>query len=258
MLLGEQLSWIFGIISNVFWIFVFVPQFYKNYQSKNAEGISLFLLFGLMLGDSFSIISASLKNVSLIIIYSGVYHIILGIIIILQILFYRRKLILNVEESEPLLDISTTRSLYSEIFSDYEYMYLHFNEFIFFIFMTCIIFSTLFVSLLLKDNIISEIIGWLATFVFVISRVPQIILNFKRKSTNGLSLLSFIIINFANFFFLSSILIVLLDLQQHQYIEYLKNNAQWISGCIFSSLFDIVIFYQFVKYKAHPTINLID
>ena len=256
LLLGQKLSLIFGIISNVSWMFVFVPQFYKNYINKNAEGMSLLLLFCLMLGDSFSIISAVLKNLSPVIIYSGVYHIILGTVIVLQFLYYRRKIILelNYLEREPLLDISSTYSLYSEAFSDYEYFYLNFTEFIFFISTICILSITIIIVNIQEMPMIADLIAWTATFIFIMSRIPQIILNTKRKSTEGLSLLSFIIINFANLFFFLSILIVLVDLKQSEYITYIISNIQWIIGPICSTFFDIIIFYQFIKYK---TINVV-
>lgn len=72
MLLGQQLSYIFGIISNGLFMIVFIPQIYKNYKNKNADAISLSLLYCLILG-LFSIISADYKKLNLIIIYSVIY-----------------------------------------------------------------------------------------------------------------------------------------------------------------------------------------
>lgn len=89
MLLGQQLSYIFGIISNVLFMFVFMPQLYKNYKKKNADAISLSLIYCLILGDLFSIVSADFKGLNPVIIYSAVYHIFLDLIIIGQIIYYR-------------------------------------------------------------------------------------------------------------------------------------------------------------------------
>jgi uncharacterized protein with PQ loop repeat len=89
MLLGQQLSYIFSIISNILFIFVFMPQLYKNYKNKNAEAISLSLLYCLILGDIFSIISANYKQLNLVIIYSAIFHIFLDLIIVGQIIYYR-------------------------------------------------------------------------------------------------------------------------------------------------------------------------
>lgn len=46
---------------------------------------------------------------------------------------------------------------------------------------------------------IAQILGWIATFLFSIMVIPQIIKTIKLKDTNGVSLLLFIIFLIANF-----------------------------------------------------------
>lgn len=255
---GQKLAWIFSSVSNALWLFVFVPQLYQNYKTQKSVALSLYLLFCLIFGDVYSIISAYTKGLNIVIIYAAVYHIILDLIIIGQAVYYRRKAILlqeseEIEERTSLLndeDNISTRT--NDItFLEYPYLYLSLGEIILItsgIFVSLI--SCLFVILIKKDAIfIADIVGWLATSIFMLARIPQIILNFKRKSTAGLSLLSFIIINIANMFFLLSILILMYDLKQEEYFNYIKNNIQWIVGSSTTTLFDSIIFYQFYKYK---------
>lgn len=45
---------------------------------------------------------------------------------------------------------------------------------------------------------IAQILGWIATFLFSIMVIPQIIKTIKSKDTNGVSLLLFIIFLIAN------------------------------------------------------------
>ena len=54
--------------------------------------------------------------------------------------------------------------------------------------------------------IIGRVVSWLSTFLYLGSRLPQIIKNFLRRSTAGLSLSLFIAAFFGNFFYASSIL----------------------------------------------------
>lgn len=253
--IGQKLAWIFSTVSNALWLFVFIPQLYQNYKTQKSVALSLSLLFCLILGDIFSIISAYIKELNIVIIYAALYHIVLDIIIITQIIYYRRKNILisenegNNEGSEdtPLLENDSIQ------FLDYPYFYLSFWEFILVVgslFLTFL--STLFIFLVTEHDaklIVADIIAWSATCIFMLARLPQIWLNFKRKSTKGLSLLSFIIINIANMFFLLSVLIIMYDLDSHNYIDYIKNNIQWIVGSSSTTLFDCIIFYQFYKYK---------
>jgi len=230
---------------------VFVPQIYENYKHKTSEAISLSLLFCLILGDIFSVVSAYSKGLNIVIIYSAIYHIILDLIVVIQILYYRRLKYINtlLHETQALLIDDDNDD------DDIEYMYCYLTTFEFlFVCISGLSVLTLQLLLMFLDdknlvNCIADIIGWCATGIFMTARIPQIILNFKRKSTKGLSLTSFIIINIANFFFLMSILILLYDLPQSEYINHILKNIQWIVGSSSTSLFDAIIFYQFIKYK---------
>lgn len=256
--LGQKLAWIFSTVSNGLWLFVFIPQLYQNYKTKNANAISLLLLFCLILGDIFSIISAYFKQLNIVIIYAAAYHIVLDIIIISQILYYRRESILiqngdiitEVLETTPLI---TDDNVSEDLFLKYPYFYLTLSEFIFVITSIFAVTGSQIFMVITPDynEITSNIIAWVATFIFMLARLPQILLNFKRKSTKGLSLLSFIIINVANMFFLLSVLILLYDLNPNNYIDYIKDNIQWIVGSSSTTLFDCIIFYQFYKYRNH-------
>lgn len=260
MSLGQELSWIFGGISNGLWLFVFIPQLYKNYKTKNGNALSLLLLFCLIFGDIFSVVSALTKGLNLVIVYSAVYHIVLDIIVISQILYYRTKCnsiqITSistdiVDETQPLLINEYDTEDDSDI--NYPFLYLSLGEFVFLI--TSSVFTiiiSILIALLPNGDItmfMADVLGWLATMIFISARIPQILLNFQRKSTKGLSLLSFIIINIANLCFLLSILIILYDIPESEYLNYIKYNLQWIVGSGSTSLFDAVIFYQFYDYR---------
>lgn len=232
---GEELSYIFTIISTVLWLFVFIPQLYKNYKNKNVKYLSLYLIFGLLFGDCFSLISSISKNLTPIIAYSSIFHIFIDLLLIIQILYYRK------ESQYILLD----ENIYYSFYMFYEECTTLLSFSICTIFVSILIFTTNeYCSLLL-----SNIIAWISTFIFMISRIPQIILNFQLKSTKGLSLISLILINVANFFFCSSILIILIDIPFNQHYEYIMNNIQWIVSVVFTFFLDCIIFYQFYIFK---------
>lgn len=254
---GQELAWIFSSLSNVLWLFVFVPQFYENYKSKRSDAISLSLILCLIFGDLFSLLSAITKELNNVIIYTIIYHIILDLFVVCQIMYYRIYNILLERrlgyENVPLFDENYTSPL------EYTYIYLTFSEFLFTIFgiisvLICQVFLTI-----LKDNnsiLLADLIAWGSIVIFASARIPQILLNNKRKSTNGLSLLSFIIINIANSLFLLSILVILLDIPQNNHMNYIKNNIQWISGSFFTTMFDLIIFYQFYIYGRKTNLPL--
>lgn len=245
---GQSLAWLFTSISNGLWLFVFIPQCINNYRLQSGDAISLVLLLCLLFGDIFSIMSASAKGLNVIIIYAGIYHVVLDVIMISQVIYYRLYRVLNedvdlrIEETIPLVGTRDTVVRKCDV--------LTFKEFIFAISFSIIV---LLSQLLIWYNflIVADVIGWIATFIFMIARIPQIILNHNRKSTTGLSLLSFIIMNIANILFLLSVLVILMDIDASKYCEYIQNNIQWIVGSSSTNIFDAIIFYQFYIYNRH-------
>lgn len=249
---GQQLAWLLTSLSNILWLFVFVPQLYRNYKNQNVDAISLMLLFFLVLGDVFSVMGAIMKNLNVILVYSAVYHIILDVVIIYQIMYYRRKNFLidreMINERSYLLNPITE-------FPKYVFFYFTYIECIFMIISSIVLLGCVTFSYMngnINTSILfGDIIGWLATGIFIVARIPQIMLNYKRESVEGLSLLSFIIITMANILFFSSILIILYDLNVNEHMNYIKDNIQWLAGSGLSSVFDCIIFYQFYKYKLN-------
>jgi uncharacterized protein with PQ loop repeat len=244
---GQFLSWIFSIISNILWLFVFIPQFYTNYKNKNADGISLLLLFFMFFGDIFLLISSIAKNLNYVIIYTCVYHVCLDLIIISQSIYYRIDKSPNDNDNDN-EEFQETIQLLNENYFNYTCFYFTFYETVFFIVGTILSLSISLLLFIHNSSYISNSIAWISTLIFTSARIPQIILNYKRKSTKGLSFLSFVIINIANIFFLLSILILLLDLDPTNYLNYIISIIYFIVGNITSSCFDLIIFYQFYKY----------
>jgi solute carrier family 66 (lysosomal lysine-arginine transporter), member 1 len=233
---GEILSNILGVLSSVVWFFVLMPQLYINFKNQTSEAISLSLILLWIVGDIFSMISAQAKGISYTVIYIAWYHIILGGLFAMQIIYYRA---LNKRYS------SETVPLIWETIEDNEPLQiLYRNEKIF---LATAVSTTICSLFIINQPYIADIIGWISTFIFIGSRIPQIYLNYQRKSTEGLSIYSFILINVANLLFLTSILVNLCDTLDTT--TFIIENLQWILGSSTTVLFDLIIFYQFQLYQ---------
>lgn len=233
---GELLSNVLGMWSSIIWFFVLIPQLYINYQNQNSDAISLSLILLWVIGDIFSIMSAQAKNISYTVIYIGWYHIIIGVLFAIQIMYYR-YLNKNREETVPLIWEIEEQDFIQIIYS---------NEKIFLLVSLCCITFSCFI---INQPYIADTIGWISTFIFIGSRIPQIYLNYQRKSTEGLSIYSFILVNVANLLFLSSILVNLCDVNNNGL--FIINNLQWIIGSSTTVFFDLIIFYQFQIYQKN-------
>ena len=114
-----------------------------------------------------------------------------------------------------------------------------------------------------------QIFGYLCAVLYLGSRVPQILLNYKRKSTEGVSMLFFIFACVGNLTYVMSIFAYepacagLQDLAGNvgggggcrdgewgeMYARYILVNASWIAGSAGTLALDLTIFVQFWVYK---------
>lgn len=242
-MLGEQLSWVISTLSNVAWLFVFIPQILENKRNKSSDAISFYLILLWYIGDTFSSISVIYKNTSHILLYVGIYHIIFDLIFICQVIYYR------------LPAIQAYPQLLNE--NSYKYDLLYYTKdvmtmpevYTFLVYNSVLIITQLPLQLFPRV-IVGDFLAWFSTFIFLTSRLPQILLNNRRKHVIGLSVITFFNIAIANQLFLISVLINLLDFDSNETkLKFVMENLPWIVGSSGTILFDTILFFQFWKYK---------
>lgn len=242
-MLGEFLSWTISTLSNISWLFVFIPQILENIKNKSSDAISFYLILLWYIGDTFSTISVIYKSVTPILLYVGIYHIIFDLIFISQVIYYRLPAI----QSYP--------QLLNEDSYRYDLLYyikdvITMQEVYTFLGYNIVLILSQSVLHYLPHIIIGNIFAWLSTIIFLTSRLPQILLNYQRKSVRGLSFVTFFNIAIANQLFLISVLINLLDFQSPILrLKFILENLPWIVGSSGTIFFDIILFLQFWKYR---------
>lgn len=95
----------------------------------------------------------------------------------------------------------------------------------------------------LEFNLMGQFFGYLCTAFYLSSRVPQILLNYRRKSCEGVSFLFFMFACLGNVMFVISILVQSLSWQ------YLLINASWLMSSIGALSQDFLIMTQFWLYE---------
>jgi uncharacterized protein with PQ loop repeat len=114
-----------------------------------------------------------------------------------------------------------------------------------------------------------QIFGYLCAVLYIGSRIPQLILNYRRKSTEGVSLLFFLFACVGNLTYVMSILayeprcgkeLAILGYERgyggcasgewaEQYGQYMLVNTSWLAGSAGTLLLDVAIFVQFWIYS---------
>lgn len=273
-------SEIAGTISISCWIIVFIPQIYEIYKTKSTRGLSLHFLVLWLIGDIFNLLGSVIQGLLLTVILLAAYYTLADMVLILQYMVYRRREELasaagirhlasdeNFAALEPIL-LSPTTSHVEEL----EPLLSHCevartSTFHRFLHNFCIVsgvigmgFISWYVSFIrscrgehgqpihhppnLVMNPWAQVFGYISAVLYLSSRIPQIWLNFKRKSCVGISLLFFLFACLGNMLFIASLLVVSLDPQ------YLKVNFSWLLGSAGTLLMDLTIFIQFFIYDS--------
>lgn len=92
---------------------------------------------------------------------------------------------------------------------------------------------------------LAQIFGWLCAFFYLGSRIPQIVLNYERKSCDGISFMFFLFACLGNLTYVISILSI--DMSWN----YLWVNSSWLAGSLGTLGLDFTIFIQFFRYNEN-------
>jgi uncharacterized protein with PQ loop repeat len=106
-----------------------------------------------------------------------------------------------------------------------------------------------------------QVFGYLCAALFLFSRIPQLLLNWRRKSTKGISLLFFLFTCVGNLTYAMSIFAYLPVCEAQEdtecqprklvqiYLWYILINASWLLGSLGTLILDLSIFAQFILYR---------
>lgn len=108
---------------------------------------------------------------------------------------------------------------------------------------------------------LGQVFGYLCAVLYLGSRLPQILLNFRRKSTEGVSLLFFLFACLGNLSYVLSILAFVPVCSGDDggcrpgearglYGRYILVNLSWLVGSLGTLVLDLVIFGQFFLYQS--------
>lgn len=112
----------------------------------------------------------------------------------------------------------------------------------------------------LNFNVLGQVFGYICATLYLGSRIPQLLLNYRRKSTDGVSMLFFIFACLGNLTYVLSILLyepLCMQLKREcrmgeahaMYARYFLVNLSWLLGSFGTLLLDLGVFVQYFMYK---------
>lgn len=219
----EELAYSLSIISLIFYSVVYVPQFFVIYKSKSSSGISLWMLLLWTQADVLSLIGTIVLHMYTNIIMISWYHFIVGVLMIIFVLYYRDKYNNDYENLQ-----SFTKEYKIQVLSTI--IFICTNTVI------CVILNVIITS---SHDLIGEVIGWITTVFYIVGRFPQMWLNYKNKSTEGLSILMYVFTILGNATYIA---VITLDNGT------IQSNMPWIVSSVVMIVLDLYIIYQHYYY----------
>ena len=286
---NESISNILGSISLYCWIVVFLPQIYENYSRSSSEGLSIEFIIIWLIGDIFNVLGSVLQKLIFTAILLAVYYTIADIILLIQCLKYgnnsmdiyksspatpfneKMKILMSrifgggyepIDNSEiqPLLSNNTKDKIQKE-----NTIIKRIKEILIVCAVIIIGILSWYITYISKSNrekvplsdritfnITAQIFGYISAVFYLASRLPQIFLNIKNKSTDGISFLFFLLACLGNITFVMSVLSISLDK------KYILVNLSWLIGSSGTLFMDFLILCQFFYYGEKKIDKFID
>lgn len=207
-----------SILSIVCYSIVYYPQFYEIYEKKCVNGISIWMLLLWNQADFMYLYSNIFLGLISNLIIMGWYQVFIGFCITIFTFYYKIKNDAFYEKVKKSMIIT--------------------------IYYTLSLIIGIILSIKTPQHIyIGLICSWISVIFYIIGRLPQIILNAKRHSTDGLSVVMYIFKILANVFYILTILTYSIEK------EYILLNLAWIVFTIVTILMDLFVIFQSIYYK---------
>lgn len=224
-----------SILSVICYSLVYYPQFYEIYKTKCTKGISIWMLLLWSQADFMCLYSTILLGLLLNLIIMAWYHVFIGFCITIFTFYYKIKNDTFYEKVKMSMIIT--------------------------IYYTINLIIGIILNFKTPQNIytvpnsvddgkgIGLIFSWISVVFYIIGRLPQIILNAKRRSTDGLSVVMYIFKIMGNLFFILTIITYSVEK------EYILLNLAWIVFTVVTILMDLFVIFQYIYYNPEALIS---
>ncbi|KAJ1956932.1 hypothetical protein EC988_001085 [Linderina pennispora] len=255
----DAASSLLGTLTIGLWFVALLPQIYENWLRKSTDGLSTHFMFLWLIGDSMNTLGCIILKQRPFQIFLSSYFVVSGIILIIQYFLYRGN---APRPTEPASDATEYTSLLPS--SDDGRKMPWQRKSVWFM-VAWIVGVALFWTVVRHWHVIGSSISmqavgmamaWGSTMFFHISRLPQLWLNWKRQSVEGLAKSMFMVTFSANGTYAISLIIIMATGDA----DVFRRSLAFLYGAIGSMLLDVFVLMQCHMFdrRAKPTHHLIE
>lgn len=211
----DDLIYTFGVLSIVFYSVCYFPQMYVIVKNRSSSGVSIASILLWTQADVLSFIATLLLNLHLTLVLVGFYNVVIGFVMTFVVYRYT-------ESKKPRLTfvVTTINAL------------------------VCIV---LWASRIVNEPV-GTTLGWMATFVYVVGRIPQIASNYKGKDTGEVSIAMYVCTIIGNVCY-----IIACSLDPENVLP----NLPWIVSTVLSTALDFFIIFQVWLYSKKHLVEIV-
>lgn len=246
----EFAGFMLGLLSNVCWLVAQAPQIYKNWKNGTSESLSIAFLAAWLTGDITNLVGCLMTDTTKTQLYTAVYFCFIDGIMVAQWLYYSRKNRIAAERSGMVLNSAMLPALFlipvlwvgsfsTFLSNDIEagmhdnHGYQHHGT------------GRSLLGVVVARNrneLIGYVAGCISGFLYFTSRIPQIMTNYQRKTTEGLEPLMFVMAVLGNLFYAAGVL------TKGTSTRLIIIRLPWLIGSVGTLNFDFAIVIQYFYY----------
>ncbi|XP_063001172.1 lysosomal amino acid transporter 1 homolog [Elgaria multicarinata webbii] len=250
-------SVVLGLISIMCFAAASFPQFYLACKTGIMDqALSIYFLLGWLGGDSLNLIGSFLAEQLPLQVYTAIYYVLADLVMISLYVYYKvknrdRRISVSINAVFAFIFVGTVSA--TSLLSNHPAQ-LGDGP-------TAFKGRTLLSSEddqpgwkpFSKKEIVGFVIGSVSALLYLLSRLPQIYTNFKRKSTSGISYTLFALVMLGNTLYGLSVIIKNPDPGQTKG-NYIIHHLPWLVGSLGVLALDVVISFQFLAYRRKRTL----
>ncbi|OHT16701.1 PQ loop repeat family protein [Tritrichomonas foetus] len=232
----DKASFILGNLSTIIWVYAQIPQIIMNFKSKTTDGLSFSFLCLLVCGDLCNLFGAYINGGLITQIITASWFVIVDCFCTFQYIYYvwiRQKY----QDYKSQKQKNSNRYRNDNNYQTDDNVSIPSLPLLF-----AIGASKMSNDLYKPPHLYGMILGWMSCTSYMSSRFPQIIKNFQRKKTEGLSPKFFISAVLGNSTYAASIFV------KNSSWNYIWSQFPWLLGSAGLLFFDFTVLIQFLVF----------